>query len=306
MEKKKRKPKTSATEETKPTVPRKRHQLQPSKETTKPEGQLQVLGPIPTPETSPFYEQTSSLYLPIAPIAQNHPTSALCAEHISPLLLSYYPPFHGVLISYSNPRLSSTAPVIPALDGRQKAFARSVDEYAATFVWLTAEFLIFRPQKGDVIEGFINLQSENSIGIVYWNFFNASIARNFLPEDWNWRPAGMSWGRTSSSGHQGKALKAPSASTNADEGGETQKGSQTRMTQQSDVGHFQTEGGRRVEGRVRFYVKNVDTSRSIDQEHRFLGIEGTMLNPEEEISAFKTRPLTNGTHAANSGGLTQL
>ncbi len=287
IEKKKKKRKKSAVKEDEPTATHKKHQAHSPKEESRREGQLEVLGPSPTPQTSPLYEQTSSLYLPIAPIAQSRPTSALCAEHVSPLLLSYYPPFHGVLISYSNPRLSSTAHDIPAVDGRQKAFARSTDEYAATFVWLTAEFLIFRPQKGDVIEGYINLQSESSIGIVYWNFFNASIERRFLPKDWEWRPAAMSAGRNASKGRLNKAGKAQTGPADDNEGEEVQEEGQAQATQEHDVGHFQTGQGRRIEGRVRFYVKDVDTSRSTDQEHKFLGIEGTMLEPIEENAASK-------------------
>ncbi|PBP25479.1 RNA polymerase Rpb7-like domain-containing protein [Diplocarpon rosae] len=44
---------------------------------------------------SPFHLQTSSLYLPLAPVSQKFPLEGICAEHLSPLLLTYYPPFKG-------------------------------------------------------------------------------------------------------------------------------------------------------------------------------------------------------------------
>ncbi|KAH8687894.1 hypothetical protein BGZ60DRAFT_394761, partial [Tricladium varicosporioides] len=63
-------------------------------------------------DSSPFHIQTSSLYLPLAPISQSYPLEGLCAEHLSPLLLTYYPPFEGILLSYHNPRMSE-APFAP-------------------------------------------------------------------------------------------------------------------------------------------------------------------------------------------------
>ncbi|KAG9735711.1 hypothetical protein KCU73_g10440, partial [Aureobasidium melanogenum] len=49
--------------------------------------------------TSPFVKQTSSFYLPLSPIYHAFPVDGLCAEHISPLLLTYHPPLRGVILS---------------------------------------------------------------------------------------------------------------------------------------------------------------------------------------------------------------
>lgn len=258
----------------------------------KPERQAQSPpGPTPTPKTSPFYTQTSSLYLPLAPIAQAHPLSALCAEHVSPLLLSYYPPFHGVLISYSDPRLSSKPHDIYTGDGRQKAFARSVDEYAATFVWLIAEFLVFRPQSGDVIEGYINLQSESSIGIIYWNYFNASIERSNLPRKWTWIPGGMA-ARGSRGSWKSKQKKSGGAGLRDDTVEEKQGRETQDLGVEDDLGYWQDEDGKKVEGLVKFYVKDVDTSRSADRENGFIGIAGSIIEPR--VDHDRAGALTNG------------
>src|ERR1700728_1137244 len=56
----------------------------------------------PAPEdqekATPFHIQTSSLHLPLAPISQSTPLEGLCAEHISLLILRYFPPFGGVIL----------------------------------------------------------------------------------------------------------------------------------------------------------------------------------------------------------------
>lgn len=212
-------------------------------------------------DESPFYEETYSLFLPLSPICYNHPLQGLCAEHLSPLILSYYLPFHGVVISYENTKLSAEPPQDLNSEIPSPVLARSVDEYAASFVWLTADFLIFRPRKNDVMEGWINLQNEGNLGLVYLNFFNVSIERKRLPKSWRWVPGGMNQGvrKSDKESYHGKGAK-----------------------QTNGAGYFINEGGEKVDGLVRFRVVQVETSRSSGRENSFFDIEGTMLSEEEE------------------------
>lgn len=221
---------------------------------------------------SPFYEKTYSLYLPISPISYHYPLSGICAEHLSPLLLKYYPPFHGVVLSYSNPKLSADPEYTPENEESGPILARSVDEYAASFVWITAHFLIFSPKKGNTIEGWINIQNQGNLGLLCWNFFNVHIERKRLPKDWTW-VSGTSQTRSgrnhdtdeSGSGHEGDRM-------NGIGFGE---------------GYFQDGNGTRVEGLLRFRVREVESSRSLDRENNYLSIKGTMLNAKEELALQK-------------------
>ncbi|KAL3426877.1 DNA-dependent RNA polymerase i subunit a43 [Phlyctema vagabunda] len=135
-----------------------------------------------SPNESPFHVQTCSLYLPLAPVSQRFPLEGLCAEYISTLILTYYPPFSGVVLSYSNPRMSE----VPYGDDGDSILLKSIDEYAVSWAWLTADFLLFKPKKGAELEGYVNLQNEGHLSIVCWNLFNASIERRRLPADWKW------------------------------------------------------------------------------------------------------------------------
>ena len=220
---------------------------------------------------SPFYEQTYSLYLPLPPISQRHALQGLCAEHLSPLILTYYPPFHGVIISYSHPRLSTD----PDAEESKPAYAKSIDEYAPSFIWLTAEFLVFKPTRGTLIEGYVNLQNESNLGLVCWNFFNASIGRKRLPKGWKWIAGGM---KPTTRRKLKKA--AESAETDSEEDETDEK--EAEDTPDDTQGYFQDVNGRKVEGLVRFTIKDVETSRSMDRDTSFLSLEGTMLNDEEE------------------------
>ena len=221
---------------------------------------------------SPFYQQTSSFYLPLPPISQKHALQGVCAEHISPLILTYYPPFRGVVISYSNARLSSDNQI----ETSNPAYARAIDEYASSFVWLTADFVIFKPRRNSVIEGYLNLQSESTIGLLCLNFFNASIERKRLPKEWKWISGGMRVPRK-------RKLKKAARDTMSDsDGAEANEDDVADQILEDAEGHFQDQAGKRIEGVLRFRVKNVDTSRGMDRETGFVSIEGTMLSEDDE------------------------
>ena len=229
---------------------------------------------------SPFFQQTTSLYLALSPICQRYPLQGLCAEHLSPLLLTYYPPLNGVVLSYTNVKLSERLPTHD--EGKEEVreevpvLAQSIDEYAVSYVWVTAEFLLFRPQWGCEIEGWINLQNEETIGLLCWNYFNASIERKRLPEDWKWVPGGANSSRS-------QKLKGPLLDSDPETEGELKEEDYVHVNGVGDEeGHFIDGKGRKVEGLFRFRVKDMETSRSADREQGFLNIHGTTLREEEE------------------------
>ena len=249
-----------------PAPPTKKHQPLSQPDSAKNPRQAPNSSETPTP--SSFVQQTSSLYLSLSPISQKHALQGLCAEHLSPLILTYYPPFHGIVISYSNARLS-TDPYSTATPVCSKA----VDEYAASFVWLTADFVIFKPQRGNLIEGWVNLQNESNLGLLCYNFFNVTIERRRLARGWKWMSGGVK------SSTKRKLKKAAQNDSNEDTDMEEEAAPKSIEDAQ---GYFQDENGKKVEGLIRFRVKDVETSRSMDRESSFMNIEGTMLSEQEE------------------------
>ncbi|KAL8647672.1 MAG: hypothetical protein Q9210_005411, partial [Variospora velana] len=232
-----------------------------------------------TQDMSPFHCQTSSLYLPLPPIAQAHPLQGLCAEHLSPLILTYYPPLRGVILSFHNARLSPT-PYGESLCSGDPVLARTIDEYAAPHVWLTADFLVFKPERGNSMEGWINLQNEGNIGLVCFNFFTASIERKRLPKDWRWKPGGLDVRRSK------KKLKGSEHSSQLDL---DPVEAVTQVNEFSGTqGHFEDGDGRRVDGLIRFTIRDMETSRSSGGDNSFLSIEGTLLDEAEEGTARKS------------------
>ncbi|KAI5367456.1 Putative RNA polymerase Rpb7-like domain superfamily, RPA43, OB domain-containing protein [Septoria linicola] len=135
---------------------------------------------------SPLAHVTATLYLALSPVVNNYPLEGACAEHLSPLLLQYQHKFGGVVLSYDNARLSEGPDDALRLDGPSDVLARSINEYGVGFVWLTADFLIFRPSPGTYIKAEVNLQNEGIFGLIHLNYFTVSVPKENLPVDWRW------------------------------------------------------------------------------------------------------------------------
>jgi DNA-directed RNA polymerase I subunit RPA43 len=220
--------------------------------------------------TTAFHIQTSSLYLPLAPVSQKYPLEGLCAEHLTPLVLTYYPPFQGLILSYSNPRLSAK----PFGNDGDTTLLHNIDEYAASWAWVTAEFLVFKPEQGTWVEGYVNLQNEGHLGLVCWNLFNASIERKRLPEDWKW--VGV---EDQERGQEGMGMR----ETYAEDG----------------VGYYVDREGKKIEGMVKFRLMDIETSQ--DRERGFFSMAGTMLDVEAEKVLVESEKATQKGGRANAG-----
>ncbi|RAK77126.1 DNA-directed RNA polymerase I subunit RPA43 [Aspergillus fijiensis CBS 313.89] len=168
------------------------------KSTTKSQKKSTITTPA---EGSPYTLTTATLYLPLSPISisPTHAQASLMAEHLSPLLLTYYPPLEGIVLAYSNVTISSTPPNSPESAAVGAAtedhpqpltLARTAGEYGVLYVYLTATFLVFRPQRGQLLEGWVNVQSEGFLGAIALNLFSVGIERKRLPSNWKWIPPG--------------------------------------------------------------------------------------------------------------------
>ena len=231
---------------------------------------------------SPFFVQTSSIFLPLAPISQLYPLAGLCAEHLSPLILTYYIPFRSVVLAYENVRIGNN-PSEPAdqenyENNNESVLATHIDEYAGSFVWVTADFLLFRPKVDTLITGWVNLQHEGHIGLVCWNIFSASVRRNRIPKRWRWVKEG--WDVRAKGGTREGHNKIQDE--NDDEEGSAES------AKVENLGHFEDEIGTKIEGALTFRIKRVEVQRTWNREEDercFISLEGSLLTVEEEEKA---------------------
>ena len=270
---------------------------------------------------SPYALTTATLYLPLSPISisPTHALASLLAEHLSPLLLTYYPPLKGIVLAYSNASISSTPPGFSfsssSSNPQPLTLAVSSHEYGVLYVYLTATFLVFRPQKGQILEGWVNVQSEGFLGAVVLNLFSVGIERKRLPSDWKWIPPGeeqdtasTTTGATKTEGDESDFSEArgsaanfdaekehfkpvplasdanPFAETLAQDPNAAPDGTANGNDGDDSAadGYFQSVSGHRVRGTVRFRVLDIDVIPGTDRERGFMSVEGSMLSPDEE------------------------
>ena len=242
-----------------------------------------------------FHSIRMSLYLPIPAIASTGHMSAILALHLSPLLLTYFPPVSGVVLSYHDPVLSArpeaglSKPLLPPNDEEelpnehQETLARLGDEFGSTWAWLTVTFLVFQPQTGDRLTGWTNAMSEGFIGLVSYNYFQSSIAKSRIPRSWTWsRP----------SRQRGKQRKAPRKGKLNDSDGPSQESyidsQETIVAREDDAmdgiaGSFVDGEANNVPEDLGFKVVDLEMIPAQERGQRFaLQLDGTLLGAEEE------------------------
>lgn len=268
----------------------------------------------PDPE-SPFRLINATMYLPLSPISisPTHASASLVAEHLAPLLLTYYPPFKGIVMAYSNTSISSRPPTANQLNSsgdnpKPLTLALTANEYGVLYLYLTATFLVFSPQKGHILEGWVNVQSEGFLGAVVHNLFSVGIERKRLPANWNWVPPRTDEDEDDSTVQTTRTKGISSAPTSGDEDESSSSDFDPRKEhftplpkpvsnpiemeeaaqdgQEEDelhaTGYFESVSGHPVRGTIRFRVRDIDVIPGADPDRGFISIEGTMLTPEEE------------------------
>ncbi|KAF7512535.1 hypothetical protein GJ744_000796 [Endocarpon pusillum] len=300
-----------------------------------------------TTTSSPFHSTTLSLYLPIPAIALSPSTAlpAMLTTHLTPLLLSYYPPLRGIVLSISNPILSSKKPLpnrpppphAPSTDAENEAsqtvLAHCADVDGLSYAWLTATFLLFRPQIGDELEGWVNVCSEGFVGLVCYNYFQVAVARNRIPRQWRWVAPGGEAVRNTANTRRKRKMMGPKKDGDGEEEEEEMEEEEEGMADtwqetlvnavadgdhqggqkeagdgdgEGEIGYFQRADGTRVQGSIRFRVVDCEMVPGHDRESWSLQIEGTLLSVHEEESVLeeeRQKVLRRQGKAAMSGAL---
>ncbi|KAL7276437.1 hypothetical protein RUND412_000576 [Rhizina undulata] len=201
---------------------------------------------------NPFHLVTTSLYLPIAPKYSFWPTATYThlfnnpdpskrpsseqserlksftplngvkKDHLDPLLMSFYEPVGGIVIAYNNVRFHPSGK------------ARIAGESPFAFIWVAVDFLVWRPRKGMVLRGWVNLMSASHVGLLVENTWNVSVPREKIPEGWTYHER-----REGFVPERGAEVEAEAWRNEEEEGG------------------WMDEGGKWVQGLLRFRVEEV-------------------------------------------------
>ncbi|KAJ1964163.1 hypothetical protein GGI12_001593 [Dipsacomyces acuminosporus] len=180
-EKRKSQQKDASTKKAKTQKPSKRDSKSKSKSKSSAQAQglsEAVRSSIPYPKQisgSGFTETTAKFTVTLAPIYSRDVWAGV-HEALNGMLLHFVPQVRGVVLSYSKAKLLSNT-----------ALLFNDSPYGQLEV--SARLLLWRPIAGMTVNGRINVQSPDHIGLLLWDTFNASIPASFIPKDkYEWRP----------------------------------------------------------------------------------------------------------------------
>ena len=253
---------------------------------------------------SSFASVRLSIYvaLPAISISKSFALSSLLTEHISPLLLTYYAPVKGVVLAFSDPvltcwRPSQEAPPHPQLEeeGNRETLARCADDYGVSYVWLTLTLLLFHPERGQRLEGWINVCSEGFIGLVSYNYFQAGVGKARKPADWTWNEPGLEQGHRRKKKPKRERLRTDESEAEMDQALQDvpadlespwitasgqHPGAEAKV--EREIGFFSNSSDVKIRGTVSYRVVDTEIVPGYDREKWSLQIDGTFLSQEEE------------------------
>ena len=257
----------------------------------------EVLGLLESEDPSSFYSTRISLHLPIPAISLEAGMSSILAVHLGPLLLTYFPPAQGIVLGFSDPVLSAkpssgiNLPLFPPRTGHVKdeieVFARTADELGVCWIWLTANFLVFQPQRGDKLYGWTNVSSEGFMGLVSYNYFQAAVGKTRIPGNWKWSGVSGETENNKKKGRKGR-LRDDDRSNGVHENDKQERDTTLvdsldfHMPLGDDNGYFADANGTMIESTLGFRVVDTDVVPGHDRYKWSLQIEATLLDEEAE------------------------
>lgn len=221
-----------------------------------------------------FHTVSTSLYLSLAPVYAMNPVAGIKAQHLDPLLMTYFQPAGGLVLAHFNLKVSgqedaSADSKDTSDDKKQPVLARVMYDSPFAFLWVQVDFLVWRPQPQDVVVGTINMSSPSHIGLLIHDTFTATIKRDSIPNDWVFIP--------NQADEEGEEEEDIALANTVDQAvASLEKENQTKqrafsMRDHKSLGHWQDGQGKKIEGKIKFTVKLFNVTG------RFVSVQGSLV-----------------------------
>ncbi|KAK9473452.1 uncharacterized protein V1510DRAFT_415085 [Dipodascopsis tothii] len=193
--------------------------------------------------TRGFFRVKTSMYVSIAPMYSLWPIKGIRAQHIDPLVMTYFAPAGGVVLACLDVQLDG-----PAKISAESPFA---------FAWATVEFLVWKPKRGDILQGRINMQSPSHIGLLVFDAFNASITRDRIPSSWRFVENELD-----------EDFSGADAADNEDE---AEADEDYDDFEGKSLGYWVDEHGRKIDDKLTFVIESIEVSGKL------VSVDGSLL-----------------------------
>lgn len=252
----------------------------------------------------------TTLYLPLAPCYILKPNFGIQTQHLDPLLLSWYGPLGGVILAYQNLKLLGQSEEEQEVANEDsEAFGKIIHESPYSYFWISVDFLIWKPQPGQVIKGDVNFQASSHISLLVHGVFLANIRREDIPESWQFvffeadeNAENSEDVQGGEEGEQGSSQAADAVNKIADDiqeeemkkNGEYTKAKEMQNAVKS-LGYWVDENGQKVNDTLRFNVKRIFSSGKV------VSLQGTLLGENMTGQARKPRNFEYNSNGGSYG-----
>lgn len=193
-----------------------------------------------------FHTLSTNVYISLAPVYAHDPVEGVKAQHLDPLLMSYLPAAGGVVLAYYNLKLFGQQ----AEKSAKKAKALNISHNKAIVsMWISVDFLAWKPRPQDDVTGWVFLQSSSYIKLLIHDTFQATIRKHSIPKSWKFVQIG-----------------------NASEATEDIERCSQAPDSRPGQGYWQDSDGKKVEGYLRFTVSSLNVS------HGQVSLDGSLLD----------------------------
>lgn len=193
-----------------------------------------------------------SFYASLAPIYSQNPSQGIMKQHLNPMVMKYNSKVNGVVLGYKDLKILDADPLNDGSSDNK--LVKLTADTPFGFTWCHVDLYVWQPHVGDVIEGWIFIQSASHIGLLIHDAFNASIKKNHIPEDWTFIH------------NEEEDTSSPSRDQNNEEEDRPKSSYVSRS-----LGHWVDADGEHVDGKLKFIVRNIYTTG------RVISVEGTLL-----------------------------
>ncbi|RKP30644.1 hypothetical protein METBISCDRAFT_30726 [Metschnikowia bicuspidata] len=200
-----------------------------------------------------FRVARTSMYVSLAPFHIENPIDGIKSQHLDPLVMKYFPKANGVVLGYSNIMIKEDDRVPEGETNEIMVTVSDLSPFA--FMWISVDLLLWSPQIGDTLKGYIFMLTATHLGLLVHDTFNAHIKSRFIPQSWKFAP------------------------NQADEYNDSEPSEDQRRSHFRSYGYWVDHTGIKVEGKIAFTVRAINTSC------KMISLEGTLVSPESELDA---------------------
>lgn len=137
-----------------------------------------------TEVTECIYKVPTSIYVSLSPIYAANLEAGVKAQHLDPLLMTYFGAAGGIVLEYFDVKVLGPSSATLQTTGKGALESKGKLSTKPVFVWVSVQFLVWKPRVGDTMEGWLDFEAPLQINLVVLGTFLVTVKKEQMPEGW--------------------------------------------------------------------------------------------------------------------------